>query len=198
MSKRSPKPTEPVPHPPQWDFVDLLNTDIGKLEVAQSLRQLGQIRVMDWDFGKVLPTVKKTANREVDVIDLLRRTANYKIMDWDFRSPSDKAPADSAPSSEIQALTIRLKNFLEYVTTNLIDEPANAQIRVSEIAPKVLRFTVVLVRRDVAMLIGREGFTATAIRSVMKAMAGNQGANVLLQIHSHEEEQAIRNKENQK
>ena len=90
----------------------------------------------------------------------------------------------------MQALIVRLKNFLQYVVVNLIDEPNHAQIKVQEIAPNVLRFKLVLVKRDVAMLIGREGHTAAAIRSSLKAAAGMNGVQALLQIHSHEEEMA--------
>jgi predicted RNA-binding protein YlqC (UPF0109 family) len=38
------------------------------------------------------------------------------------------------------------------------------------------------------MLIGRNGFTASAIRSVLKAAAEREGVQATLQIHSHEEE----------
>ena len=88
----------------------------------------------------------------------------------------------------MQATTDRLKNFLQYVAVNLIDEPARAQLKVAELAPKRLRFKLVLAQPDVAMLIGRNGFTASAIRSVLKAAAEKEGVQVTLQIHSHEEE----------
>lgn len=204
MPKRRAKTQEPaVPSPDvpsaPWDFTQLLNTDIRNLEVADSLRQLGKIRVIDWDFKTVIPAVKKTANREVDVIDIIKRTANYKIMEWDFRSPSRETPDtvtdDPVLSPELQALGKRLQEFLQYVAANLIDEPTRIRIRVEEIAPKVLRFNLTLAKRDVAMLIGREGFTATAIRTVMKSVAETHGVNVLLQIQSHEEELTNRAKE---
>lgn len=35
-----------------WDFMALLNKDIGELEVARTLRRLGNIRVNEWDFHK--------------------------------------------------------------------------------------------------------------------------------------------------
>jgi uncharacterized protein len=88
----------------------------------------------------------------------------------------------------MQAVTDRLKNFLQYVAVNLIDETAQAQLKVAELAPKRLRFKLVLAKPDVAMLIGRNGFTASAIRSVLKAAAEREGVHVSLQIHSHEEE----------
>ncbi len=88
----------------------------------------------------------------------------------------------------MQAVTDRLKNFLQYVAVNLIDEPSQAQLKVAELGPKRLRFKLVLAKQDVAMLIGRNGFTASAIRSVLKAAAEREGVQVSLQIHSHEEE----------
>jgi uncharacterized protein len=88
----------------------------------------------------------------------------------------------------MQAVTDRLKNFLQYVAVNLIDEPAKAQLKVAELEPKRLRFKLVLAKPDVAMLIGRNGFTASAIRSLLKAAAEREGVQVSLQVHSHEEE----------
>lgn len=88
----------------------------------------------------------------------------------------------------MQAVTDRLKNFLQYVAVNLIDEPTQAQLKVTEVGPTRLRFKLVLAKQDVAMLIGRNGFTASAIRSVLKAAAEREGVQVTLHIHSHEEE----------
>lgn len=211
MPKHRQEPNKQTPQPDNvasasWNLTRVLNSDIRELDVTDSLRQLGQVRVMDWDFKTVIPAVKKTANLEVDVVDLLKRTANYKVMDWDFRKIPNHQPetqptlhataiVDPVSSTDTQMLLLRLKNFLEYVVVNLTDEPAQSQIRVTEIAHKVLRFKLILVKKDVAMLIGREGFTATAIRTLMKAVAEPHGVNVLLQIHSQEDEHALRVKE---
>ena len=88
----------------------------------------------------------------------------------------------------MQAVTDKLRNFLQFVAIKLIDEPAKAQLKVAELGPNRLRFKLVLAREDVAMLIGRNGFTASAIRSVLNAAAEKEGVKVNLQIHSHEEE----------
>ncbi len=179
----------------EFDFLELLHKDIGELEISRSLKKLGSIRVMDWDFRTVMPAVNKLAHQEVDVAGLVRRTAHYKVMEWDFRSsarPEEKSLSESRLSSqEMQALTFRLKNFLQYVAVNLIDEPNHAQIKVGEIAPNVLRFRLVLVKRDVSMLIGREGQNAAAIRNLLKAAAAVSGVQALLLIHSHEDEMAL-------
>lgn len=184
----------------EWDFMGLLNTEIRELEISRSLRRFGNIKVIDWDYGSVLPTVKKTADQEVDLGKLLRRAANCKVMDWDFRSvlPSESKPAaatnptrNAFSSDEMQATILRLKNFLQFVVVNLIDEPNHARIKVAEMSPTCLRFKVVLVKKDVAMLIGREGHTAAAIRSILKAAAETHGVQALLQIHSQEEEATL-------
>lgn len=192
-------------HVNEWDFAELMNRDIKELEIRPSLRKLGNLRVMEWDFRTILPAVSKLAHQEVDLASFVKRTAHYKVIEWDFRNALRTAagPAAVVPSlsgEETQALIVRLKGFLEYVTVNLIDEPSHAQIKVQMLGPDVLRFRLVLVKRDVAMLIGREGHTASAIRGLLKSAAGMHGVKALLQIHSHEEEMALihgsRGKEN--
>jgi predicted RNA-binding protein YlqC (UPF0109 family) len=88
----------------------------------------------------------------------------------------------------MQPTTERLRNFLQYVAVNMIDDPKQAQLKVAELGPKQVRFKLVLSREDVAVLIGRNGFTASAIRNIVKAAAKREGVQVNLQIHSHEEE----------
>ncbi len=181
-----------------WDFRGLMNKDIKDLEVARSLRRLGNVQVMEWDFRTVLPAVNRLAHREVDLVEIIRRTANYRVMEWDFKSSqpssyggeSDPVTTSLNPE-EMQELILRLKNFLQYVALNLIDEPRHAQIKVREIEPNVLRFKLILVNRDVSMLIGREGHTASAIRSVLQAVSRLHGVQAMLLIHSHETEAGL-------
>jgi hypothetical protein len=99
-----------------------------------------------------------------------------------------KRATPDKPIGIMQAVTDKLRNFLQYVAVKLIDDPSKAQLKVAELGPKRLRFKLVLAQADVAMLIGRNGFTASAIRSVLKAAAEKEGVQVSLQIHSHEEE----------
>jgi hypothetical protein len=174
----------------EWDFMDLLNRDISDLEISRSLRRLGSTRVMEWDFRDVLPAVNRLAHKEVDIVDVLRRTANYRVMEWDFRKSAQPQtqPRRALTPEETQALIVRLKDYLQYVTANLIDEPGHAQIKVREIAPGVFRFRLVMVQRDVAMLVGRGGQTAAAIRNILKAAAAWHGAHALLRIVTHAED----------
>ena len=91
----------------------------------------------------------------------------------------------------MEPVTERLRNFLQYIAVKLIDEPSQAQLKVAELAPKKLRFKLVLAQADVAVLIGRNGFTASAIRNVLKSAADREGVQVSLRIHSHEEEEEL-------
>jgi len=107
----------------------------------------------------------------------------------DFMMIPDLPNAPISPMVNcMEPVTERLRNFLQYVAVKLIDDPSQAQLKVAELGPKKLRFKLVLAKADVAMLIGRNGFTASAIRNVLKAAADKEGVQVSLQIHSHEEE----------
>jgi predicted RNA-binding protein YlqC (UPF0109 family) len=176
----------------ETDFMELMHKDIRDLEITRSLRKLGNCKVMEWDFRDVLPAVNKLAQQEVDIAGFLKRTAHYKVMEWDFRNMLPAKTGKQQPDpAEMQALILRLRNFLQFTAVNLIDGPDHAQIKVSEIAPAVLDFRLVMMKRDVAMLIGTGGHTAAAIRGIMKAAAARHGVQVLLRIHSHEEETAM-------
>lgn len=91
----------------------------------------------------------------------------------------------------MQTTPERLRNFLQYIAVNMIDDPKSAQLKIAELGPKQLRYKLVLSRDDVAILIGRNGFTISALRNLLKAIAGRDGYQVQLQIHSHEEEQEL-------
>lgn len=76
-----------------WDLKGLLNTDLKDLEIGPSLRKLGNRKVIDWDFKEALPKVHKLAYQEVDLVGWMKRAAHYKVMEWDFRSAADGDPA---------------------------------------------------------------------------------------------------------
>ena len=182
-----------------WDFMELMHKDIKDLELSRSLRRLGGIRVTDWEFKDVLPAVNKLAQKEIDLVDLVKRTAGYRVMEWEFRDmvrhelepAAVRTPGKSRPRptpDEIEALILRLKEFLHFVAVSLIDEPKHAQIRIREIEPAVLRVKLVLVKRDAATLIGHGGHSAAAIRNLVQTVGRLHGVQVLLRILTHEED----------
>lgn len=88
----------------------------------------------------------------------------------------------------MQEATDQIKSFLEFIALQFIEHPDQAELRVAEIGDGKVSFRLIVAQSDVAMLIGRNGFTASAIRNVMKAAALRAGIHASLQIHSHEEE----------
>ena len=89
----------------------------------------------------------------------------------------------------MREVTDQIRGFLQYIALQFIDHPEKAELRVAEVDPKHLSFRLILEQTDVAMLIGKAGFTASAIRNVLNAAAERKGVKVSLRIHSHEEEQ---------
>ena len=88
----------------------------------------------------------------------------------------------------MQETTDQIKDFLQFIALQFIEHPEQAQLRVAEVDDQHISFRLIVAQSDVAMLIGRNGFTASAIRNVMKAAALRHGIHASLQIHSHEEE----------
>lgn len=95
----------------------------------------------------------------------------------------------------MQEVTEQLRNFIQYIAVQFIEHPDRAQLKVAELGPQRMRFKLVLEKSDVAYLIGRSGFSASAIRGVMKAASEKAGVHATLQIHSHEEEEALMERE---
>ena len=90
----------------------------------------------------------------------------------------------------MQEVTEQMRNFLQFITLQFITKPDQAQLRVAEANDKEnhIRFRLIVAQQDVAILIGKNGFTASAIRNVLKAAALREGITATLQIISHEEE----------
>jgi predicted RNA-binding protein YlqC (UPF0109 family) len=81
----------------EWDFMALLNKDIKELEIADSLRKLGNKKVLDWDFKSTLPAVHEFVHQEVDVAGWVKRAAEYKVIDWDPQITETPAEAPPKP-----------------------------------------------------------------------------------------------------
>ncbi|MBQ8479685.1 MAG: KH domain-containing protein [Akkermansia sp.] len=88
----------------------------------------------------------------------------------------------------MQKLTESISKYLLAVVCPLIKTPDKAQLRVAaNEEEKLLRFRLVLEPGDIARIIGRNGMTASAIRSLAKAAGEKAGAKVIVHILSREE-----------
>ena len=78
----------------QWDLMEVLHKDVREFEIGDSLRKLGNTKVTDWELSDVMPAVQRLAHKEVDIAGMVRRTAHYKVIEWDFRDALKSHPAE--------------------------------------------------------------------------------------------------------
>jgi len=174
----------------------ILHRDIKDLHLLRSLRRLANRRVSEWEL-RDLPNLKVTEweLRDLPNVKLtdweLSDIANYRVTDWELSSLLGRrrkriAPAPPSPK-QMEMLGESLTRFIRFVTKNLADDHAQAEIRVTHTGPGSLEIQVILSRRDAAAIIGHGGHTAEAIRNVVKAVSREKRARVRLSILTKEE-----------
>lgn len=88
----------------------------------------------------------------------------------------------------MQQLTESIGKYLLAVVSPLIRKPDKAELRIaSNEDGDVVRFRLVLEHGDVARVIGRNGMTASAIRSLAKTAGDRAGVKVIVHILSSDE-----------
>ena len=83
-----------------------------------------------------------------------------------------------------------LREFLSYVVANLIDHPQQASIAVGTNASGAVTYKVQLAQEDVRHVIGKNGMTVSAIRSLLTTAAAKHGIKISLKVGSAREEDA--------
>lgn len=83
-----------------------------------------------------------------------------------------------------------LREFLSYVVANLIDHPDQASIAVGTNANGAVAFRVQLASEDVRHVIGKNGMTVSAIRSLLNTAAAKHGIKISLKVGSAREDDA--------
>ena len=74
-----------------------------------------------------------------------------------------------------------MESFLEYVIRQLVEAPEEVLVSKMEQGRKLI-FKVEMRKADVGKVIGRNGHTITAMRSLLNAAASRSGQSVVLQI----------------
>jgi uncharacterized protein len=74
-----------------------------------------------------------------------------------------------------------VESFLEYVIRQLVEAPEEVLVSKIEQGRKLI-FKVEMRKADVGKVIGRNGHTITAMRSLLNAAASRSGQSVVLQI----------------
>ncbi|MGN0867911.1 MAG: KH domain-containing protein [Akkermansia sp.] len=91
----------------------------------------------------------------------------------------------------MQQLIESIGKYLLAVVSPLIQSPQTAELRVAQSEDgNMLRVRLLLEQGDVARVIGRNGMTASAIRSLAKAAGDKRGIKVVVHILSRQEAEA--------
>ena len=74
-----------------------------------------------------------------------------------------------------------IRSFVEYLVSNLVDDPE--QVNVREIESDVTKIIEVSVaKEDMGKIIGKHGRIARALRIITKTMASRDGSRVMIEI----------------
>jgi uncharacterized protein len=74
-----------------------------------------------------------------------------------------------------------MKQLVEYISRALVDHPDSVEVR-EVVGEKTLIYEVKVGEGDLGKIIGKEGRTAKAIRSIIAAAAMKQGKRAQLEI----------------
>ncbi len=88
----------------------------------------------------------------------------------------------------MKQVTEIVSKYLQVVTAPFLKNPDSVELRVaSSETGDLLRFRLILEQCDIARVIGRNGMTASAIRSLAKSVGERYDVRVVVHILSKEE-----------
>ena len=74
-----------------------------------------------------------------------------------------------------------MKEFMEFIARHLVDHPDTVSIDVEEKEEKLV-FKLKVTESDVGKIIGKNGRTASALRTLLRAVAAKEGRRAVLDI----------------
>lgn len=74
-----------------------------------------------------------------------------------------------------------MREFLEYVAKQLVDNPDSVQISEEEKDNKVI-FKIKVAQVDIGKIIGKQGRTAQSMRVLLSAVAAKSGKRAILEV----------------
>ncbi|PIQ10063.1 MAG: RNA-binding protein [Ignavibacteriales bacterium CG18_big_fil_WC_8_21_14_2_50_31_20] len=75
-----------------------------------------------------------------------------------------------------------MKEFIEFISKHLVDAPDNVSVVLSENSDKTIELTLKVGAEDVGKVIGKQGKTAQAMRTLLTAIAAKDGKRAILKI----------------
>lgn len=75
-----------------------------------------------------------------------------------------------------------MKEFVEFIAKHLVDNPDNVSIEEANPNEKTIELTLKVGADDVGKVIGKQGKTAQAMRTLLTAIAAKEGKRAILKI----------------
>ncbi|MGK9477467.1 KH domain-containing protein [Melioribacter sp. OK-6-Me] len=75
-----------------------------------------------------------------------------------------------------------MKEFIEFIAKHLVDNPDTVQLEESTPDEKTIELTLKVGADDVGKVIGKQGKTAQAMRTLLTAIAAKEGKRAILKI----------------
>ncbi len=75
-----------------------------------------------------------------------------------------------------------MKEFIEFIAKHLVDNPSGVTIEEQTPDEKKVVFTLKVNPEDVGKVIGKQGKTAQAMRTLLTAVAAKEGKRAILEI----------------
>jgi len=74
-----------------------------------------------------------------------------------------------------------MKEFMEFIAKHLVDHPDAVSVDIEEKEGKLV-FKLKVIESDVGKIIGKNGRTASALRTLLRAVAAKEGKRAVLDI----------------
>lgn len=75
-----------------------------------------------------------------------------------------------------------MKEFIEFIAKHLVDSPENVTIDVKTSEDNKYIFSLKVQAEDIGKVIGKQGKTAQAMRTLLTAVAAKEGKRAILEI----------------
>lgn len=75
-----------------------------------------------------------------------------------------------------------MKEFVEFIAKHLVDNPSAVVLEQAEPDEKTIELTLKVGAEDVGKVIGKQGKTAQAMRTLLTAIAAKEGKRAVLKI----------------
>jgi len=75
-----------------------------------------------------------------------------------------------------------MKEFVEFIAKHLVDNPASVSLEMTTPDEKTIELTLKVGAEDVGKVIGKQGKTAQAMRTLLTAIAAKEGKRAILKI----------------